>query len=715
LERVIVKFKSSIIILAFSVLGCSQMLYAAPTDSGRDILSTSTVTVGTVIGARSGRVKVPITFQGDGETQEFTADVTFPLGNISLVTTNPVVPSGGATCLRISDTRVRVSISAAKPLPSLTNVRYCDIRLDIGSTATGGSVPLTLSNAVCTDISGSSSCQTVSGAVNISGLQTSLADGTNIVIAGYEGTVQETRRLRITNLGVNPLPVACLLDPPVAGLSLTAPTSIPPGQNQDAVIACTLPALGAPDRLSFLRCTTNDPVRPLLRYSVTCTTVAAGQPLPTDQLLDNELEAGDQLGAAAAQSSVAGTSTQVLALGAPFAGAQNGGNVRIYEGDTQASQAAPEGALLSGNSSMRPAAVLGNSELRAGDKFGSAVLISPDGRRIAIGAPKGGPNGNLPNGKGAVFVYDRPANGWSTFDSDSATLLFQINAPAPIGSLVPDEFGSALAFTSNGDLVVGAPATDAGGITDAGRVFRYRINGSTLEPGFDSLTSIAPVSGGRFGTALAMNSSLLVVGAPGEGVNPNSRSGAAYAFSYVANTFGAPTAIPNSLLQAGGNFGASVAINGDVIVIGCPGVNTTGLKSGAALVYRPSPGGAIIEQNVLLPNAGANQESGASVATNGDSIIVGAPDQLDGLGRSGSVYVYRVNAGISPPQSPTQKLIGIGTRPGDNYGKAVSMNGQRAVVGSPLHDVVLSNNTSVLDAGQGHPFILDAIHLDGFQ
>jgi len=710
-----VKLKSWIFILALLVLSASQMAYAGAAKAGRNILSTSTVTVGTVTGSRSGRVTVPITFQGDGETTEFTADISFPLGNISLVNTNGVVPVGGATCARISDTLVRVSIAAATPLPS--NIRYCDIRFNIGDTATGGSVPLTVSNAVCTDSQGAPlSCQTVSGAVRISGLQTSLADGTNIVIAGYEGTVQETRRVRITNLGLNPLSVSCALNPVVAGLSLTtAPNIIPPGQNQDAVITCALPVLGTPDRLSSLSCTTTDPVRPLLRYSVTCTTVAVGQPLPRDQLLDNDLDAGDQLGAAAAQSAIAGTGTQVVALGAPFAGVQNGGRVKIFEGDTQASQLAPDGVLLPAKNVLSPAAVLGSAELRNGDKFGAAVLMSADGGRIAVGAPKAGPNGNQLNGKGAVFVYDRPVNGWRTFDSDSATLVFQINAPLPNGSLIPDEFGSALAFAPNGDLVIGAPGTDAGGIVDAGRVFRYRISGATVNPVPDFLISSAPVTAGRFGAALAMSGSLLVVGAPGEGTIPTPKGGSAYSVRDLANSFGPPAAFPNSRLQADGNCGSSVAIKGDVIVVGCPGINTMGLNSGAVLLYRPSPGGAIIEQTILLPATGANQGSGTSVATNGDLVIVGAPDKSDGSGGSGSVYVYQVKPGVVAPQAPMQKIIGIGARSGDNYGKAVSMNSQQAIVGSPLYDVVLSNNSSILDVGQGDPFVLDAIQRDGFE
>jgi hypothetical protein len=222
---------------------------------------------------------------------------------------------------------------------------------------------------------------------------------------------------------------------------------------------------------------------------------------------------------------------------------------------------------------------------------------------------------------------------------------------------------------------------------------------------------------GRFGAALAMGADLLVVGAPEEGV---AKAGAAYRFEYIANsdTFLAPTAIVSSIAAADNRFGSAVAISGSAIVIGSPKASTTfGAFSGAASLFRrPSPGGAVIESVIFVPDAGTDQGSGQSVSTNGEIIVVGAPAADDGLGKGqGRVYVYELKPSYTGPESPMQQLLGIGTATGDNFGSSVSVNTRRAIVGSPLRDLVLENATPLIDVGQGDPFILDAVFKSGFE
>ena len=191
---------------------------------------------------------------------------------------------------------------------------------------------------------------------------------------------------------------------------------------------------------------------------------------------------------------------------------------------------------------------------------------------------------------------------------------------------------------------------------------------------------------------------------------------AAYAARFLSNQFTFLTALPNSISQADGLFGKSVAVSGDVIVVGSPGANSMGLKSGAVLFYRPSPGGAIIESAVFVPNSGADQLAGSSVATNGDIVIVGAPGANDGLGANqGRVYVYPVKSTFPAQQPPIQQLRGISTQADDRYGTAVSIDRKQAIVGTPLHDLVLTNSPSPLDVGQGDTFVLDVVFRNAFE
>lgn len=681
--------------------------------------SSSTVIIGTVTGIRGTIVTVPISLDGDGKSVFFQADIEFSPGNIVLPQTNPVIPVAGATCTPTSLNTVRVSRPSSNPLPP--NVRYCDIRLKIPPDAIGGIQPITVRDSICRDELGVDlACQTTPGAVNISSVQTSLSEGTSIVIAGYAGTAQETRRLRITNVGATNLDLTCGLSPATPGLTLTGPTTLTtllPNQGSDAIITCDLPALGAPDRFTELACSTTDSVRGSLRYAVRCTTVAPGEPLPGDQLSDNQLQAGDQLGASATQSLAPASGNQIVALGAPFAGGDRSGRVVLYEGSTQVSQPVADGRGT--ELAMRRVGTI-SPRLRENvfgtlslDKFGAAVAMTQNGQRLAIGAP--GAN----SGIGSVKVFQRPATagGWDDLDfDDPIPAPVEINPP-PAAIIVTKEFGSQLAFIEqDGGLIVGAPASDVNGVTNAGAVFRFQANGGGFNAAPDSFTSIAPVVNGRFGEALAMGIDMLVIGAPREGA---SEAGAAYRFDYASGQFQpSPRIVSSSAAPAGDRFGSAIAVNGPLILIGAPGEDTlAGVGSGAVRRYRrPSPGGSVIESGILLPSSGSEQASGSSVATNGDIILVGAPNANDGQGAAqGRVYVYDVKANFAPQELPSRQLNGIGTSEGDTFGKAVSVNRQQAIVGVPLSDLEVPGAPSILDAGQGNSFLLDTVFRDRFE
>jgi hypothetical protein len=695
-------------------LFCAAVVLAGLVTAGTAKAADAEVVVGSAEAFRNSVVIVPIRFQGDGVTVEFSADIAFSTTQLSLAA--PPEAAGGATCTEVSSGRVRVSASSGSPLPA--DVRYCDLRLRVSATATGGVEPLMVDTASCTDdLSNTTPCQSIDGAITIAGLQTNLPDGFTLLIAGYESAGVETRRLRITNQGAAALTVDCDLDPSsdVALSIQSAPTSIPVDETQDVVVACALPAVGTSDRLGILTCTTSDAQRPLLRYNLVCSTVPDGEPLPSDQLLDNQLKDGDQLGSSAAQGVSAGE--DLVILGAPFAGGDSQGAVLIYEGDTQLSKSTTpsegprEGTPLRRVAMLRPPP---RKDARKGmglDRFGIAVAISSSSQRIAVGAPNGGANGT-----GAVYVYKKPEAPGSWKDINLALPEHIIDAPAASPGMVPSEFGSQVAFGADGDLVIGAPATTIGAQTGSGAVFRYQATGNNFDTTTpDTLTSVAPTSGGRFGEALAVNDSMLVVGAPKEGAG-GSQEGAAYSFGVIGDTFSAPQSLSTLIQQSNQRFGSSVALSGTTIVVGSPGTDTAaGVGSGAATVYQPV-GNAVQPQTMLLPDVGAAQGSGGSVAANGDVIVVGAPDADDGEGAGqGVAYTYPIKVDYSNTETALQKLRSRGGRGNDRFGRAVSIGQRQIVVGTPLRDLILANNAELTDVGQGDPFVLERVFKSGFE
>jgi hypothetical protein len=148
-----------------------------------------------------------------------------------------------------------------------------------------------------------------------------------------------------------------------------------------------------------------------------------------------------------------------------------------------------------------------------------------------------------------------------------------------------------------------------------------------------------------FGWSVSVSGDTVVVGAPQEdssttGVNstPNESggsSGAAYVFVRGGTTWTQQAYLKASNTGAGHDFGVSVSVSGDTVVVGAFGEhsNTTGVnstpnglapESGAAYVFVRS--GTTWTQQAYLKasNTGAYDEFGWSVSASGDTVVVGA-------------------------------------------------------------------------------------------
>src|SRR5204863_1288065 len=105
------------------------------------------------------------------------------------------------------------------------------------------------------------------------------------------------------------------------------------------------------------------------------------------------------------------------------------------------------------------------------------------------------------------------------------------------------------------------------------------------------LRSDVPQADARFGTAVAIDGNLAVVGAWREDVGPNADVGAVYVFVRSGTFPNSSWALDKrfgSASGAGQQCGMSVAINGNRIAFGCPGDN--GTKGTAFYFQRNGPG-----------------------------------------------------------------------------------------------------------------------------
>ena len=138
----------------------------------------------------------------------------------------------------------------------------------------------------------------------------------------------------------------------------------------------------------------------------------------------------------------------------------------------------------------------------------------------------------------------------------------------------------------------------------------------------------------------------------------------------------------------GNPYGKTLALEGDTLVLGAP-EHREGFgqpKTGAAFVFTRS-GEAWVETACLLPSDGANEQHfGWSVALSGDRIVVGAPWDPLNTHQSfppGAAYVFERTAAS---WTQTAKLEGSGAPVNCMVGWSVAVDGDVIAVGGPLHD-----------------------------
>lgn len=182
----------------------------------------------------------------------------------------------------------------------------------------------------------------------------------------------------------------------------------------------------------------------------------------------------------------------------------------------------------------------------------------------------------------------------------------------------------------------------------------------------------------EFGAAVAIDGGTAVVGAPGDDAS-GSRSGAAWVFANTDHGWEPVQKLRPPDGSAGIRFGTAVGIRGDRVVVGAPDDSSAGTSSGAAFVYRMGGGSWALEEKLVAPDALVGAQSGWSVALDAGAILVGAPGAASRGRNTGAAYVFRLDGGKWTFDGKLSAADGLG---GDFFGWSVSMDGTHALVGA---------------------------------
>ena len=135
-------------------------------------------------------------------------------------------------------------------------------------------------------------------------------------------------------------------------------------------------------------------------------------------------------------------------------------------------------------------------------------------------------------------------------------------------------------------------------------------------------------------------------------------------------------AFGSTALQAQTNFGQAVAIAGDHVLVGQP-ANFYG--PGMVYVYTSTASGWVEQARLPSPDSTHGVAFGATLATDGEHLLVGAPTSG---GEPGTIHLYRRAQG-SAGWTWIASATGEGAARSGSFGASVALTGSGGLVSAP--------------------------------
>ncbi|MBD3360423.1 hypothetical protein GF366_01320 [Candidatus Peregrinibacteria bacterium] len=249
-----------------------------------------------------------------------------------------------------------------------------------------------------------------------------------------------------------------------------------------------------------------------------------------------------------------------------------------------------------------------------------------------------------------------------------------------------DAFGTSVSIS--GDYAVGgAPSNDGSGI-DEGAAYVFSRSGSSWSQ-VAKLTASDAANYDEFGESVDIDGDFIVVGAR----NNDSSQGKAYVFKKPVSGWTDMT--ETAILTASDklnddNFGTAVGISGDYVVIGASGNDDAGSASGSAYIFKKPVGGwsdMTETKKITAGDAEGGDIFGVSAGIDGDYIIVGAGFEDEGGSNAGAAYIFFKDQGGVDNWGQQAKLIASDAADNDRFsysidGNGASISGDYALVGA---------------------------------
>jgi len=345
------------------------------------------------------------------------------------------------------------------------------------------------------------------------------------------------------------------------------------------------------------------------------------------------------------------------------------------------------------------------SDAANGDEFGFSVAVYSNpinsglgfgggGDVIVVGARHDDDHGT---DSGSAYVFTHNGTSWS-----------QTAKLSPADGAASDRFGYSVAIS--GDFILVGARDDDAPSTNSGSVYAYHWNGTSWTQQA-KLTPSDAAANDQFGVSLAMApteagaGAVAIVGSWHDD-SPASDAGSAYIFRYKSrtNSWAQGAKLTSSDPAASDEFGVSVAISAtdlqEVALVGARNDDDAGANSGSAYVYRHVGTSWVQEAKLKAADGAAGDLFASAVAltSDGETAMVGAPQNDQAALDAGAIYVFR-HQEIPSSWSQIGKYMPA-TTSGDLGGAAVAASSARAVVsGSQVDDGGVDSGAAYLYSG----------------
>jgi hypothetical protein len=288
----------------------------------------------------------------------------------------------------------------------------------------------------------------------------------------------------------------------------------------------------------------------------------------------------------------------------------------------------------------------------SGDSGGFGHALTLQGDTALIGADL----------DGSTYVFTQSAEGWT----EQTKLM-----PSGDGG----GFGNAVAL-DQGTALIGAPWDDDDG-SNAGAVYVFtRAGDSWTEQA--RLSPADAAAGDFFGGQVALDGDTAFVSAWIDFSNADA-PGSVYVFTRAAAVWTERAKLLASDGAPGDFFGSSLALEGDVALIGAYHDDDDGLHSGSAYEFIRVDGVWMEHAKLLPPHGVAHGRFGSAAAIDGDVAVIGSSGGFGNGEMTGTAVVFARFSGAWVAQATMQAYDGAFL---DRFGSALTLDADTVIVGA---------------------------------